>query len=209
MNARKRSQRQLSNDWALGEGCKAVNDRVWLEDRDGVRVVCVRNLPFYTYDLSDRVQHLFCACQLIEVQLAKQCEVSEVFGLSLRTLQRGRRKIRDGGIAALVPQKKGPKRRYKAGGAVGRRIVKLWNQGLGRMEIATRVGLSEGTVRNVLKEQGLYPRRQTPQSSLPFAGTNEDDSSADAPPHEVQTSASTVGIHGPGESVEATSIAYA
>ena len=72
MNARKQGQRQLDNDWALGEECVAVNNCVWFEDRDGVRVVCVRNTPFYTYDLNDNVQHLFCACQLIESGLAKQ-----------------------------------------------------------------------------------------------------------------------------------------
>jgi hypothetical protein len=32
-------------------------------------------MPLYGYDLKDRVQHLFCACQLIEARLAKQCAV--------------------------------------------------------------------------------------------------------------------------------------
>ena len=72
MNARKHRQKQLTNDWALGEGCVAVNDRVWFEDRDGVRMVCVGNMPFYSYDLKDRVQHLFCACQLIEARLGSR-----------------------------------------------------------------------------------------------------------------------------------------
>lgn len=123
MTARMQDQEQLANDWALGEECLAVNDRVWFEDRDGVRVVCVRNTPFYTYDLDDRVRHLFCACQLIEAKPAKQREVGRGFGLSESTLQRARRKIRDGGIAGLVPEKKGPKRGHKGGGAVGRRIT--------------------------------------------------------------------------------------
>jgi len=140
MNARKHKQKQLANDWALGEGCVAVNDGVWFEDRDGVRVVCVGNTPFYTYDLKDRVQHLFCACQLIEARLAKQCAVIRAFGISERTLQRARRKVRKEGIGGLVPQKKGPRRRYRGGGAVGRRIVKLWNKGVGRLEIAARLG---------------------------------------------------------------------
>jgi len=45
MNARKRGQKQLANDWALGEGCVAVNDRVWFEDRDGVRSGSPGRLP--------------------------------------------------------------------------------------------------------------------------------------------------------------------
>ena len=75
------TQEQLADDWALGEECVAVNDRVWFEDHDGVRVVCVGNTPFYTYDRTDRVQHLFCACQFIEAKLAKQCEVVRAFGI--------------------------------------------------------------------------------------------------------------------------------
>jgi len=143
----------------------AVNDRVWFEDCDGVRVVCVGNTPLYTYDLNDRVQHLFCACQVIEARLAEQCAVIRAFGISERTLQRARRKVRKEGIGGLVPQKKGPKRRHKGGGAVGRRIVKLWTKGQGREEIAARLSLSEGTVRNVLKEQGLYPHPYPPLCS--------------------------------------------
>jgi transposase-like protein len=171
MDARKRSQRLLANDWGLGPGCLAVSERVWFEDRDGVRVVCVRNTPFYTYDLNDRVQHLFCACQLIEAQLAKQCQVARAFGISEPSLQRARRRVRDHGIAGLVPQKKGPKRRHRGGGAVGRRIVKLWKKGARRLEIAARLGLSEGTVpRNLIhpplprqtaarKQSQMNPRR--------------------------------------------------
>lgn len=207
MKARKHRQERLANDWALGEGCVAVNDRVWFEDRDGVRVVCVGNTPFYTYDLKDRVQHVFCACQLIEAKLAKQCAVIAAFGISERTLQRARRKMRREGIGGLVPQKKGPKRRYRGGGAVGRRIVGLWKKGRGRLEIAARLGLSEGTVRNVLKEQGLYPRAQTAQSSLPFAENDDQEQSEKGGHDDPEPREDAVeGSNGP---VEATSIAYA
>jgi hypothetical protein len=209
MNARKHGQGQLDNDWALGEECVAVNDCVWFEDRDGVRVVCVRNTPFYTYDLDDKVQHLFCACQLIEARLAKQCDVAEAFGISARTLQRARRKVRVEGIAGLVPKKKGPKRRHKGGGAVGRGIVKLWNKGLGRLEIAARLGVSEGTVRNVLKEKGLYPRPQTPQPSLPFDDGDDENRSEDPASTAPEPAACTRAAEESNGAVEATSIAYA
>jgi len=209
MNARKRGQRQLNNDWALGEECVTVNDRVWFEDRDGVRVVRVRNTPFYTYDLDDKVQHLFCACQLIEAGLAKQCEAVRAFGVSVSTLQRARRKVREHGIAGLVPEKKGPKRRHKGGGAVGRRIVRLWKKGLKRLEIAARLGVSEGTVRNVLKEKGLYPRPQTPQPSLPFGAGDDQRCSEDSEHRDTDLAVCAQAAQESHEAVEATSIAYA
>jgi transposase len=204
-----RGQKQLANDWALGENCVAVNERIWFEDQNEVRVVSVGNTVFYTYDLNDRVQHTFCACQLIEAKLAKQCDVSEAFGISGRTLQRARRKLRDEGIAGLVPQKKGPKRRYKGGGAVGRRIVKLWKKGLGRVEIASRLGISEGTVRNVLKEKGLYPRPQTPQPLLPFGERNDQRCSEESEQGDTEPAPCTAVVQESHEAVEATSIAYA
>lgn len=209
MNARMHNQERLANDWALGDQCVAVNDWVWFEDRDGVRVVCVRNTPFYTYDLDDKVQHLFCACQLIEAGLTKQCEVGRAFAVSASTLQRARRKVTEHGIAGLVPQSKGPKRRHKGGGAVGRRIVKLWKKGLGRLAIAARLGISEGTVRNVLKDKGLYPRPQTPQPSLPFGETNDERCSEDPEHSDGEPAPGTEVAQESHQAVEATSIAYA
>ena len=201
MNTRKDKQKRLGNDWTLGKDCVAVNDRVWFSDRDGVRVVCVGNVPFYTYSLNDKVQHLFCACQLIEAGLARQREAARAFKVSERTLHRARQKMRDHGIAGLVARKKGPKRRHKAGGVVGVRIVRLWQKGLGRLEIAGRLGISEGTVRSLLREKGLYPRRQTSQFSLPFDEADDEERPEGANQGE--------GTREANEVVEATSIAYA
>jgi hypothetical protein len=172
MDAEKPEQNNLVSGWALGEHCTAVNQRVWFEDREGVRLVCVGRDSFHAYDRGDRVQHLFCACQLVEAKLAKQCEIVRAFGVNERTLQRARRKVREQGIAGLVPRRTGPQSRRRGGGGVGRRIVRLWNDGVGRLDIAARVGVCEGTVRNVLKEKGLYPRPAQPM--LPFeAGADE------------------------------------
>lgn len=207
MDAETHEQKNLINDWALGEHCTAVNERVWFEDREGVRLVCVGRDPFYTYDGSDRVQHLFCACQLVESKLAKQCEVVRAFDVNERTLQRARRKVREHGIAGLVPQRTGPKGRRRGGGAVGRRIVSLFKHGHGRVEIAARVGVSEGTVRNVLKEKGLYPR--PPQPCLPFEEMKSGSCPQDSARSDDPCPACWEVPEESTESVEATSIAYA
>jgi len=133
--------------------------------------------------------------------------VAEAFGISKRTLQRARRKVRDEGIAGLVPRKKGPKRRFKGGGAVGRRIVRLWKKGFKRLEIAARLGVSEGTVRNVLKEKGLYPR--PPQPCLPFEETKSGSCPQDSARSDDLCLARLEVPEESTESVEATSIAYA
>ena len=160
-------QGRLNNGWALGEGCVAVNGKVWFRDVDGVRSVFIGGTPFHTYDLSDSVQHRYCAAQLVESNVAKLCEVVEAFGIQTRSLQRVRRKLREEGIAGLVPKKKGPRGRTKAGGAVARRIIKLAGQGISNVQIGARLGVCEGTVRSVLKEHGIHPRAEQPEPRLP------------------------------------------
>ena len=120
------------------------------------------------WDLGDRVQHRFCACQLVESKLARQREVARTFGVTERTLERWRKLLRTGGIEALVPGKGGPRKRRKAGGVVGRKIVALYKKGHAKVDIASRLGLSEGTVRSVLKENGFAPGSPPPQPQLPF-----------------------------------------
>ena len=162
MDAGTDSQGRLNCDWALGDECVIVNDRVWYRDEDGVRAVFVGDQPFYTYDLADKVQHRFCACQLVESKLARQREVARTFGVTERTVERWRKRLRKGGIEALVPGKGGPRKRRKAGGVVARKIVALYKRGHTKVDIASRLGLSEGTVRSVLKEHGFAPGSPPP-----------------------------------------------
>jgi transposase len=208
MDAQANSQGRLDESWALGDGCVAINNRLWFRDEDGARAVFVDNKPFHTYDLDDKVQHRFCACQLVESKLAKQREVARAFGFTERTLERWRRRLREGGIEALLSRKGGSKGRRKAGGAVGRKIVKLWKSGCTKVEIAARLGLSEGTVRSVLKERGLGPGSRPPQPELGFADRTHEGSSRESDAQ--QPTGAPEAVDPPNcEPVEATSIPYA
>lgn len=169
MEAQADSQGYLDNSWALGDESVAINLRVWFRDEDGIRAVFVENKPFHTYRLDDQLQHRFCGCQLVESKLAKQCEVAKAFGLSEKMLERCRRRLREGGIEALLPRKRGPKGRRKVNKTLAGRIVRLYKSGCPKLQIAARLGLSEGTIRGVLKQHGLGPGSAPPQPQLPFA----------------------------------------
>lgn len=210
MEARTDSQRFLDENWPLGEECVTVSRRGWFRDEAGVRAVFVDNKPFHTYVIEDEVQHRFCACQLVESKLAKQCEVAKAFGLTERMLERCRRRLRDGGIEGLLPRKRGPKGRFKVSGALARRIVRLYQNGCQKVQIAARLGLSEGTIRSVLKEHGIGPRdASTEQTQLPFAPPPPAES-ASVENHLPMAATVAAEISVPQSvAVEATSIAYA
>ena len=208
MDAETDSQGRLNRDWALGEECVIVNDHVWYRDEDGVRAVFTGDKPFYTYDLADKVQHRFCACQLVESKLAKQREVARTFGVTDRTVERWRKRLRKGGIEALVPGKGGPRKRRKAGGAVARKIVALYKKAHTKVDIASRLGLSEGTVRSVLKEHGFGPGSLPPQPQLPSDSKDTESSSQELPAERTRVADEVTELPDMA-SVEATSIPYA
>ncbi len=204
MDAGTDSQGRLNRGWALGNECVIVNDRVWYRDDDGVRAVFIDDQPFCTYDLADKVQHRFCACQLVESKLAKQREVARTFGVTERTLGRWRKRLRKGGIEALVRRKGGPRKRRKVDGAVARKIVALYKKGHTKVDIASRLGLSEGTVRSVLKEHSFAPGNPPPQPQLPFDNKDHQASS-----RESAAERTTVADDVNRELVEPTSVPYA
>jgi transposase len=192
----------------LDDECVIVNDRVWYRDEDGVRGVFIGHHPFHTYDLADEVQHRFCVSQLVESKLAKQREVARAFGVTERTVGRWRKRLRKGGIEALVRCKGGPRKRRKVDGAVARRIVALYKKGHTKVAIASRLGLSEGTVRSVLKEHGFAPGTPPPQPQLPLDDRDNQPSLREAGA-EHGTGMGDVTELPDLESVEATSIPYA
>jgi len=70
------------------------------------------------------------------------------------TIFRSKRKFDQGGIAALVPRKTGPRDGFKINKAKSREIVALKNKGLSHVAVALRLGLKEDAVRKALKRMG-------------------------------------------------------
>jgi len=166
-------QRQLGAEdflkgCALPQEAVEINRKVWFQDRYGLRAVFVEQTPFYTYSLQATVEHRFCAAQLVEAGLASCQEVCATFQISARTFARVRNRLRQGGIAALVPATPGPKVRRERTQAVTQSIVRMYQQRQGTCDIAQTLGLGRATVRRVLREQGIPLRgaRDAAASSL-------------------------------------------
>ena len=162
---------EFVNDLALPQGAVPINRRAWFRDLDGIRAVFVDQTPFYCYPLDDQILHRFCAIQLVEAGVAKVNETSQAFDLHLRNFSRWRSKFRQLGIAGLFPEKSGPKSIRTPTLAAG--IVQLYRKGKSSYGIAAQLGISDSTVRRILKEQGV-PLRTPFDNHQPLPLTDDD-----------------------------------
>jgi hypothetical protein len=164
------SQTELGfvKDLALPQGAVSINRRAWFLDLDGLRAVFIDQTPFYCYPLDDPILHRFCGIQLVEAGVAKVKDVCRTFELHLRNFSRLRSKFRQLGIAGLFPEKSGPKSIRTPTLAAG--IVQLYRKGKSSYDVATQLGISDSTVRRILKEQGVPVRSPLDnQQPLPLA----------------------------------------
>jgi len=81
--------------------------------------------------------------------------VAKAFGVSRPTVARAKRKHAEGGVAALVPHRRGPKEPTKLKGATAQRMVAMARKGLSKTEVARRLGVNESAVRKALQRMGL------------------------------------------------------
>ena len=81
-----------------------------IEDDDGGRVFVHGNLA-YAWDAGDTAGRRFAAVSLIRIKAATQLQVAEAFAVKPATVRRWDAQHCDAGVAGLVPERKGPKRK--------------------------------------------------------------------------------------------------
>ena len=121
---------------------------------DGSGVMWVHGLATFAWDAGDEAGRRLAAVQLQKLKAATQAQVAEAFGVIPVSVWRWEKALAAGGVAGLVPDRKGPRRASKLTPAVVARIRELDGQGLGKAGIAAAAGVSESSVRNVLRPAG-------------------------------------------------------
>ena len=121
---------------------------------DGSGVMWVHGLATFAWDAGDEAGRRLAAVQLRQLKAATQAQVAEAFGVIPVSVWRWERALAAGGVAGLVPDRKGPRRASKLTPGVVARIRELDGQGLGKAGIAAAAGVSESSVRNVLRPAG-------------------------------------------------------
>jgi hypothetical protein len=121
---------------------------------DGSGVMWVHGLATFAWDAGDEAGRRLAAVQLWKLRAATQAQVAEAFGVIPVSVWRWEKALAAGGVAGLVPDRKGPRRASKLTPGVVARIRELDGQGLGKAGIAAAAGVSESSVRNVLRPAG-------------------------------------------------------
>lgn len=152
---------------ALG-GPIPVSADVSFRDEGSIRVVFVRGVPLHRYTREDRVTESVMVATLAEAELARPSEL-QALGRSRASIHRDRVKLRAGGVAALVPSKRGPKGPSKTSGGIAEAARRLRDeQGLTRPAIARSLGLSVRSIDRVLKGSDTKGRSSAAQGQLPL-----------------------------------------
>jgi transposase len=123
----------------------------------GGGLVLVHGLATFAWDAGDEAGRRLAAVQLVRLRAASQAQVAEAFGVDPVTVWRWDQALAGGGVAGLVPARKGPRRASKLTAEVVDRIRGLDGQGRTLAEIAAMAGVSASSVRNAL---GRNPARR-------------------------------------------------
>jgi transposase len=142
---------------------------VWFTDSDGFRVVYQGwETPLYRVALDDEVELRYVAVSLRQGGLVRQEEIARAFGHSVESQRRWERRYETEGLAGLR-RKKASGAPWKITGTEEAYIRKWFDTGETKSEMARRLGVNEGTVRNALKRMGLH-RSEGATEALPFVG---------------------------------------
>ena len=118
---------------------------------DGGGVVWVHGLATFAWDAGDEASRRLAAVQIVQLKAATQLQVAQAFGVIPVSVWRWARALARGGVAALVPAVKGPQRASKLTPEVIEQIRELDRGGAGKAAIAAATGVSESSVRSVLR----------------------------------------------------------
>jgi hypothetical protein len=127
-----------------------------LTGEDGGLVV-VHGLATFAWEAGDEAGRRLAAVQLVRLRAASQGQVAEAFGVDPTTVWRWDRAVASGGVAGLVPARRGPKGASKLTPGMIVRIAELDAAGRSLREIAAATGVSTFSVRAALGRVAARP----------------------------------------------------
>jgi transposase len=117
---------------------------------DGGGLVSVHGLATFAWDAGDEAGRRLAAVQLVRLRAVSQAQAAAAFGVDPVTVWRWDQALAAGGVAGLVPARRGPKGASKLTPQLVERIAGLDAAGATLGEIAAATGVSTFSVRNAL-----------------------------------------------------------
>jgi transposase-like protein len=134
----------------LPAGAAEIAPGVGLVTGEDGGLVTVHGLATFAWDGGDEAGRRLAAVQLVRLRAASQGQVAGAFGVDPATVWRWDQALAAGGVAGLVPARRGPKGASKLTPQVVERIAGLDAAGATLREIAAATGVSTFSVRNAL-----------------------------------------------------------
>lgn len=144
-----------------------VNRDVRIQQTEQMRVILVRSVPLLHYAADDGPAEALAMAHLRRAGLAKATELARAFGKSRNTVAGYHSRLEQDGVAAVAALRRGPRGPHKMRAPLERAILKLKAQGLPNTQIAARAGVSEFSVRRLLKRKGLSESKPERLAALP------------------------------------------
>jgi transposase len=142
---------------------------------DGGGLVSVHGLATFAWDAGDEASRRLAAVQLVRLRAVSQVQAAAAFGVDPVTVWRWDQALAAGGVAGLVPARRGPKGASKLTAELAVRIRDLDAAGATLSEIAAATGVSTFSVRNALGRVGADGR---PAAAADSAGPDSADGDA-------------------------------
>ena len=140
----------------LPAGAAEIAPGVGLVAGEGGGLVSVHGLATFAWDAGDEAGRRLAAVQLVRLRAVSQARAAAAFGVDPVTIWRWDQALACGGVAGLVPSRRGPKGASKLTPELAARIRELDAAGATLGEIAAATGVSTFSVRNAL---GRVPAR--------------------------------------------------
>jgi len=160
-----------------------INDRCVIRTQDGHRMVVVSAVALAQYAVGDRMAEAHAMVSLVEQGWADQNDVARAFGCSARTVRRHQRRFESGGLSALGRPNGYPKGRRRLGQERLKSVLRWKSEGVSNREVAHRLGVSEKTVRKLLRQARWTPASPV-QACLPLPESADPNLSAFPAPAE-------------------------
>jgi transposase len=120
----------------------------------GGGLVSVHGLATFAWDAGDEAGRRLAAVQLVRLRAVSQAQAAAAFGVDPVTVWRWDQALAAGGVAGLVPSRRGPKGASKLTPQLVERIGGLDAAGATLAQIAAATGVSTFSVRNALGRVG-------------------------------------------------------
>lgn len=166
---------------AAGRVTVHLNDRVLLEEVDGLCVVWVRHAAWHRFMPTNDLDRRIVGANLVVSGLARPSEVVRGLGINRDTLHRDRNRLLKGGLRELASLRCGPRGPSKVTPALRDRAREYFREGASKSEIGRRLGVTEGTVRRILASEPRQERVPVQRSFVPENGDAEEAIRDDGP----------------------------